>query len=315
MLSLSVLDSVDSLKAAEPEWEALCHRSPATTPFQHPAWVLPWWNHFGSGRLHVIALRDCGRLAALFPLFLHQWNGRRQLTIPGTGISDYLDLIAEPGMEDQAAEAVLACLSGSRREWDVADWQDLPPGSALLRLPGVHMSASAPCVAAPLPAAESGSFLRRLKQLGKAGPVRLSTLREDPEGEVLEQWIALHERCWQERGEPGMLRPPELGAFHREAAGRMALAGALRLYVLHVAGRAAAICYALRHRRSMYYYLGGFDPELKRFSPGRLAIEFAMREAAAEGAVRFDFLRGEEEWKFRLGGVRVPKYRIRIGGD
>ena len=53
------LPALDRLR---PEWEALWRAVPEATPFQSPAWLIPWWRHVGEGALLVLALRAAGRL-------------------------------------------------------------------------------------------------------------------------------------------------------------------------------------------------------------------------------------------------------------
>ena len=63
-----VLATDAALRALRPEWEALWRRATAT-PFQSPAWLLPWWGAFGTGRPRAAVLRGGdGRLLGLLPL-------------------------------------------------------------------------------------------------------------------------------------------------------------------------------------------------------------------------------------------------------
>jgi hypothetical protein len=39
---------------------------------------------------------------------------------------------------------------------------------------------------------------------------------------------------------------------------------------------------------------------------------FCIQEAIEGGKARFDFLRGREPYKYDLGGVDTPLYRVRI---
>lgn len=48
--------------------------------------------------------------------------------------------------------------------------------------------------------------------------------------------------------------------------------------------------------RLFYHYLGAFDPELERFSPGPLVIGYALEEALRAGVRQLDFLRGQENY-------------------
>src|SRR5690349_3566891 len=61
-LSVEVLRD---LSAIVPEWWGLFSRSPDATPFQSPAWLLPWWECFGRGKPLVVAVREHGRMVGL----------------------------------------------------------------------------------------------------------------------------------------------------------------------------------------------------------------------------------------------------------
>ncbi len=67
-----MLASDAALRGLRPEWEALWRRAAAAaTPFQSPAWLLPWWGAFGTGRPRAAALRGGDwRLLGLLPLYL-----------------------------------------------------------------------------------------------------------------------------------------------------------------------------------------------------------------------------------------------------
>lgn len=47
-----------------------------------------------------------------------------------------------------------------------------------------------------------------------------------------------------------------------------------------------------------YGYLSGFDPAYAFESPGTILLDHAIREAAREGCSEFNFLRGQEPYKY-----------------
>jgi CelD/BcsL family acetyltransferase involved in cellulose biosynthesis len=100
-------------------------------------------------------------------------------------------------------------------------------------------------------------------------------------------------------------------AFHHEVAQRFAQRRWLRLYRLYFGTRMAAANYGFYLRSRAYSYIGGFDPDLANLSPGRIIIHQAICDAAQEGAVEFDFLRGAEEYKYRWGGKTRAQHRLR----
>src|SRR6185369_16878767 len=93
----------------------------------------------------------------------------------------------------------------------------------------------------------------------------------------------------------GVLWADELQKFHRDAASALLSHDALRLYGLRLDARIIASLYAFHHGRCTYYYLSGFDPEFRQYSPGTILVAHAIHEAIGEGDVAFDFLRGREE--------------------
>ena len=61
------------------------------------------------------------------------------------------------------------------------------------------------------------------------------------------------------------------------------------------------------------YYLGGFDQEYHKWSPGMLATRAAISHAVGvDRSHTFDFLRGNEPYKYRWGAVDRPNMRLLI---
>src|ERR1051325_7318953 len=106
-LSIERVGSLEGLRAIEREWRHLWECDPAATPFQSPAWLIPWTRRlWGGGQNRVVTVRNDGELVGLAPLFL--WgNGRpRELirvSFLRAGITDHMDLLAAPGFETEAA--------------------------------------------------------------------------------------------------------------------------------------------------------------------------------------------------------------------
>jgi CelD/BcsL family acetyltransferase involved in cellulose biosynthesis len=87
--------------------------------------------------------------------------------------------------------------------------------------------------------------------------------------------------------------------FHREIAKSCAERGWLRLHGLRLEGALKAILYCFAFKGKGYYYLGGFNPELSKYSLGTVLTGFAIRDAIDSGCDEFDFLRGNEPYKSR----------------
>ena len=77
----------------------------------------------------------------------------------------------------------------------------------------------------------------------------------------------------------------------------------LRLYRLRIAGTVVGVYYGFHCHGKAYAYLGGFDPDMTRLSPGAQLLHHAICAAIAEGAREFHFLRGGESYKYCWGAV------------
>ena len=63
-----------------------------------------------------------------------------------------------------------------------------------------------------------------------------------------------------------------------------------------------------------YFYNAGLDPTALELSPGVVAAAMLIRERMAAGRERFDFLRGDERYKYEWGAVDEVIERIVIRG-
>ncbi len=326
-LSLLQVSTVPALELLEGEWQKLWAGCPWATPFQSPAWLLPWLRHiYRGGELLVLAFRRRGSLVGLAPLFAWGALEHRQVNFLGDDLSDYVDILAEPDCSEAVAAEVLAYVGREPRRWCASDLRGLRPVSPLLatpipagiharRMPGeicpvVELPASPEQFAATLPARFRKDLERTSRQLQHAGPVMFEVAGEATLSDFLDALIRLHGARWHRRGETGMLSTAALESFHREVARAFLACGVLRLDGLRFQGRLAAILYGFAHRACFYMYLTGFEPALARFSPGSHVIEFAIQQAIAEGLRQFDFLSQGERYKYAWGAQDRQKYRL-----
>lgn len=303
------------------EWNALWVSVPHRTPFQHPAWLLPWWDVFGHGELRVLLVRDGDTLIGLAPFYV---SPQRELRLLGAGVSDYLDALATPGGERIVAAAISDELEFSHSEWTFCGLDNLRDASLLLRVDppsGVCVTTAAvdPCPVVELP--HSVALLHHRIGPKLASRIRYSRRRAERLGGLttehvapedlqaaLDALFALHGTRWAAKGEAGVLSNDEVREFHRRAAAALEAAGLLRLLSLRIGNRLAAIHYGLHAGDRTFFYLAGFNPDFAALSPGSVAIASAMEDAIEEGASTFDFLGGREAYKYRWGAADCQRW-------
>lgn len=302
------------LLSLEGEWDDLWRRCPRATPFQHPAWLLPWARHHAPGRCGAVALCAGDRLVGLLPVFC--WEGA--LLLAGTGPSDRGDALLDPAHAPHASLVLQALPQAAPEPFDRIDLQQLAPESPLLASapPGWQDAREDgdPCQLAPLHgeqglAAASGRqrshWRHALRQLDKLGGTA-GLASEEEIAPAIEDLIRLNALRW---GEAGVLHDRLLQATLRDAGPALHRAGLLRLHQVILDGERIAALLVLAGPWAHHGYNGGFDPAHAKLSPSAILVGLAMAEAHREGRATFDFLRGGESYKSVWGATPAPMHR------
>lgn len=325
------------LRGLESTWRQVIETDPDATVFQTWEWVSAWWRFFGgSRRPMVLVAHGPDGPVALAPLALRAGPAGlfRRVEFMGTGVSDYLGFIGPPEAMAECARAFVGFLLQTSG-WDVVDFQQLnpahasrcawaaPPERGSLPTAGARLTEQAICPVMALPATWDEALQRVGKKmrsniryyerlLEREFAVSYEVADEATVGPALEDFLRLHAQRWRRRGLPGAVYSRRLGEFHRSVAPALARAGYLALHRMMVDGKCVAALYCFRYGARVFYYLGGFDPALGRYSPGTVLTARAIRSAIESGCREFDFLRGREEYKYRWPVEERPNRRMEV---
>jgi CelD/BcsL family acetyltransferase involved in cellulose biosynthesis len=318
--ALDQAEGLETLEALRPEWHELWSRCDAT-PFQHPAWLLPWAETHAPDRTAALTWRVGGRLEAVLPVFT--WEGA--LYLAGAGPSDYGSALFALGAEDAAPDLLAAAARlAVERGCRAIDLPQLRPGDPLLDAPAprgwtVETEPGAVCPVAPLLGPEGldavpSHWRKKLayahRKVARAGAYGVERAGAETLPEIWSALEAAHAARWRERGEDGgVLADDLLLRLLRRAGPALLDAGLLRLYGLRLEGRIAAGLFALHDGPRVHGYLTGFDPALGNLGLGSILIGHGMTEARREGAREMHFLRGQEPYKYTWGAADTPTFR------
>ncbi len=152
---------------------------------------------------------------------------------------------------------------------------------------------------------------RKLRRAEVAGEVRL-VRSADPVAD-LDAFVDLHQKRWGAEG----LFPPTTGGdqsrtFFRRLFELLGHDGTVQLHFLTVDGRRIAAAVWFEDADAWYLYNAGVDPEARELSPGVLMSATAIRAAIAAGRRRFDYLRGDEPYKYEWGAIDEPIQRLLV---
>ena len=125
------------------------------------------------------------------------------------------------------------------------------------------------------------------------------------QGWALDEFFRLHRMA---DGEKGRFMTPERQELFCELAGHPGW----RVDVLRIPGtdRASASCFSYVDDEGVYLYNSSYDTDLGDASPGVAMVGSMIERATLEGLARFDFLKGDEVYKFRLGASERPLFEV-----
>jgi len=291
-------------------------------PFVLPSWMRVWWQHFGNGfEMHLAAIRNDSSVIGVAPLKI---QGDTASFLGSDNVCDYEDLVSIPGREADVFAAVLDSLR--QRGVKRLDLGLLRPDSLVVtRFAGFAAAAGASVTTVPedvsaemdLPGTFDGylemlntkqrhEVRRKMRRLEEAGRIDYQLLNGDG---ALDSFMGLFALA---RDEKAHFMTPEMESFFRDLAAGMSGAGLLRLGKLDFDDKTVAMIMAFDYNDTVYLYNSGFDPQYDSLSVGLLSKVFCIRESIQQGKKRFEFLKGNEIYKQRLGGKEIPLYRCQI---
>lgn len=326
-------------------WNAVHERCARRNVFLSWEWVSNWVDVYtDEGRLLVIVIHNEGEPRAIAPLFVEEeyFPGRVKLKVlrflgSGEVCADHVDMMIAADSHAAYARRIWDELFGSLRgEWDVFEYYDTPADSPALqafrdltrkdkRCLSTERVGEGVCPYLSLPASWD-EFLARcsgskrytitysMKKLAEQGALE-KRFCERPEevASFMDAFISIHQRSWNERGEPGAFSRPRFEKFHRRVAESLLAKGSLFLCSFHLGGRHVGSFYGFDYAGTLYYYLMGVETNpAKKVKTGTVVIGHCIGEAIRRGCGEFDFLRGAEEYKYRWTSTDRRNPRVRF---
>lgn len=321
----AIIDTDAAFHDLRAEWTELLQASPSNTFFLTWEWLYTWWKHLhGNRRLYIVTVRHEGRLVALAPLAVRprQWNRLmpfEMLEFLGSGNvgSDYLSLIVHRGFEDTALPALVtrlrdsgyvlelshvdrtsAQMSAAAAEMRVQGWRE--QCATIERCPYIALQGHTwDSYLGTLGRTHRTNFRRKVKKLNQLYKLRIEEAQTDSERRAaLDVLVNLHLKRRREVGGSDALHTPELIAFHEEATAIALQQGWLRLHVLWLDDKPAAAMYGFEYDGVFNFYQSGFDSAYATYSVGLVMTGLTVQGAIERGIRDFDFLHGEEPYKY-----------------
>jgi CelD/BcsL family acetyltransferase involved in cellulose biosynthesis len=85
--------------------------------------------------------------------------------------------------------------------------------------------------------------------------------------------------------------------------------GWLDLAIMEIDKQPAAAYFSYNYRKRIYLYNSGYDPKFGSYSAGIALLAYRIHKAINQGCEYFDFLRGDEPYKYDFGAQQSHVYR------
>ena len=310
------------------EWDALLSHSASAVPFLRYGYLQRWWQFKGGGewpqdaRLGILTGRENGILKGIAPLFsVNEDGGKKGYFLGSVEISDYLDFIARPEDLESFINASLQHLSvPSNDAVSALSLANIPEQSPSLQLlqklaaeagwsiqvertdhtPAIQLPGAWDDYLAGIDKKQRHEIRRKLRRADENASLKWYIV-SDPETleveiDVFFELMALDDAKKEFLSEAmrSQMRAIIQWAFHE---------GILQLTFLAIDGHKAAAYLCFDANGRILVYNSGFDNRFSQYSPGWVLLSKLIQHAIQTGRSAFDFMRGDEEYKYRFGGT------------
>jgi len=294
--------------------------------FVLPPWLEVWWHEFGfEAELYLGAVRQGGTITGIAPLLL---RGSEAFFIGSADVCDYLDFVIVPGREVDFLNILLDDLRW--RGISRLNLRPLRPNSTVLthligiardrkcevscKVEDISLKLDLPPTwqeyLRTLTQKQRHEVRRKLRRFWEAGDVNYRIVEDS---ESASQSIALFLRLFQEsRQDKAIFLTARMESFFTSLAKAMGQAGLLRLGILELNALPVAAVMCFDYNNTVFLYNNGYDPQYSSLSVGLISKVLCIKDSIERGRGKFDFLKGAEKYKHRLGGKEVNLYGCQI---
>lgn len=302
---------IEPLSSTRNAWNDLWSQTLKPTPFTSIEWYTALARNLLKSDPPVMVYYENDRIKGIIPAVISDDMIR---LLGDERVTDLNDMVYAPGYEEMIVEHLADYIIRSNLGVDLYPLEtDSPlvmglsrriPGlivqdrdcCPLLRLPG-----SWPGYLASLDAKSRHELRRKLKKVN--GAVIKDV--QPTETEMLFELMAVSDRDKKEFLEPEtmMFFTELIEVFHEK--------GWLRLRAAVIEDRIIGMILAFGFRSRVYLFNTGFDPAFRNLSPGIVTIGLDINSAIEEEYQYYDFLRGDEDYKYRLGAKERHTIRLK----
>jgi len=313
----------DFNEITEEEWNQTLAQSQFDSVFLRYGFQQAWWEHLGGGEwengsLRIITAKDDGDLVGIAPLFLTEVNGERQIHFIGSlEICDYLDFIVPA---EKSQEFISHALEIANEGADKIILYNIPDQSPTLKVLKEMAGAGnwsvetekayhTPAIALPedwdtylmgIDKKQRHEIRRKIRRVEGSEEDQVSWHIIGSDDDLDKAIIDFTSLMENNTDKANFLRDEmrlQMDSIMRWAADE----GILQLAFLTINGKNAAGYISFDYDDRIWVYNSGFSPGYGYYSPGWVLLAYLIQHAIESRKTYFDFMRGDEKYKYKFG--------------
>jgi CelD/BcsL family acetyltransferase involved in cellulose biosynthesis len=332
---LTVHNDESVFEQLDVEWNALLERSKTGNVFSTWEWQSTWWNAYHPGTLWIVTCRDDeNRLLGIAPCFVVEDNGKQVLSFIGcVDVTDYLDFIIDKEHIESVLSAFARFFAQHRDAFDHIDLCNFPQVSPTLQcFPQmleqsdfvVRQEQLDVCPGFAVPENWSAYLdnlhkkqrheLRRKMRRAYGANVEIDWYIVGDEHDLYKQIDIFTElMAASDTDKEAFLKDESNLAFFHQIVPILQKQGWLQLAILTIGGKPAAAYLNIVYRNRVMVYNSGLlrGGDYDHLSGGIVLLANLIQYAIDHNYDYFDFLRGNETYKYHMGGEDSAVYAVR----
>lgn len=325
-MRLTTYHTTDGFEELSGSWNDLLRRSYNDRIFSTYEWQRTWWDIYQPGELMLIAAHDDEeQLIGIAPWFIETKDDERILRGIGcVDVTDYVDLIVDQAHLEIVCRMFARSLTDAQEQYTRVMLCNIPENSptlavfaSALKSEGfeVQTAMQEVCPVIRLPQ-DFETYIESLEKKQRHELRRKLRRAEGSDSDMtwyqvnishdlnheINAFISLMAASQPAKAE--FLSDPQNDKFIRAIAQVTFDRGWLQLSFLLVDGEACAAYMNFDYRDEIQVYNSGLLPDkYGHLSPGIILLAHNIKTAIDTGHHTFDFLRGNEAYKYRMGAV------------
>lgn len=337
-MKVEVLDCFldNSLPSA---WTKILTKMQEPNPQFTYEWVSTCWEVFGEKKeLLLITITDNGKIIGIAPLMITDTVSKigfksRKLTFVGDGLTDYHDILIGDKQREEALETLFEFIFKENQSWDVVQLRNVPANSPnlpvlehalrhrpsqfveriLVQCPYIPINSSWEVYCNTLPSKLIGEIRRAEKKLSQIGGIAFSREHKLTDTTTTLNGIAtVHSKRQESKNRDSWYSNEKRRQFALLILERFSEKGWLDLSMLAVGERIAAYALGFLYNNAVFYWNTAFDPEFYQRSPGKVLLQYLIRDSFVKQYKEFDFMVGAEPYKLQWTDSLKCNYEVLI---